>query len=372
MLKKFALALAGFLAVALLLGGIKAAQFKELSEMDHSMPLISVATSEAQAVEWRPTIRAIGTLAPVEGVMIAADADGTVVRIAAESGSLVKAGDLLVALDTSVEEANLKAAQATAELSRVNLVRAKELFERNATSKSEFDAAQAAATQALATVAAIEAQIAKKQVRAPFDGRVGIRQVNLGQFVARGAALMPLQKLNPIYLNFNVPQRQLPSLALNQKVEVTIDAFTRSFEGRITAINPEVDPATRNVAVQATLENADELLRPGMFARVEVELPTAESLVVVPATAIAYASYGNSVFVVEEMKDENGKEYLGVRQQFVQLGATRGDLVAVTGGLKAGEQVVTAGVFKLRNGAPVQVNNKVQPTANPAPKPANT
>ena len=371
MLKKFAIALAGFLAIAFLLGGIKAAQFKEMSKMDHSMPPLSVATSEAQAVEWRPTLKAIGTLAPVEGVMISADADGTVVRIAAESGSLVKAGDLLVALDTSVEEANLKAAQATAELNRVNLERAKELWERRATSKSEFDGAQAAAAQSLAAVNALEAQIAKKQVRAPFAGRVGIRQVNIGQYVARGAALMPLQQLNPIYVNFNVPQRQLPSLSLNHKIMVSVDAFDRAFEGRVTAINPEVDPATRNVAVQATLENRQELLRPGMFTRVEVELPQAESLVVVPATAIAYASYGNSVFVVEKLKKDDGKEYLGVRQQFVQLGAKRGDLVAITG-IKAGDQVVSAGVFKLRNGAAVQVNNTVQPSSNPAPKPANT
>lgn len=372
MLKKFALALSGFLAVVLLLGGIKAAQLKEMSGMDHSMPLLSVATSEARSVVWQPTLKAIGTLAPVEGVTVSADAEGTVVRIAVDSGSFVRAGDLLVALDASVEEANLQAAQATAELNRINLERAKDLWARQAIAKSDFDAAEAAAVQALAAVSALEAQIAKKQVRAPFDGRVGIRTVNLGQFVGRGAPLMPLQKLDPIFVNFNVPQRQLPSLALGQEIALAVDAFPEGFRGRITAINPEVDSSTRNVAVQATLANPQELLRPGMFARVEVQLPANESVIVVPATAIAYASYGNSVFIVETMKSPEGKDYLGVRQQFVQLGAKRGDLVAITGGVKPGEQIVSAGVFKLRNGEAVQVNNAAVPTSNPTPKPANT
>lgn len=372
MLKKLLLALGGFTAVVLILGAIKAAQINEMSKMDHSVPPSSVATVEAQAMEWSPTLRSIGTLAPVEGVTISADADGTIVHIAVDSGSAVQAGNLLVELDTSVERANLKAAEATAELARINLERARELWGRQAMAQSEFDAAEAAAKQATAAVAALQAQIAKKQVRAPFSGRVGIRMVNTGQFVARGQPLLPLQKLDPIYVNFNVPQRQLPALSLGQEVSVAIDAFAEPFRGRLTAINSEVDPATRNISVQATLANPDEKLRAGMFARVEVLLPATEALVVVPATAIAYASYGNSVYVVEKMKDAAGKEYLGVRQQFVKLGATRGDLVAVTGGLKPGEQVVSAGVFKLRNGAPVQVNNTVQPTSDPAPRPANT
>jgi membrane fusion protein, multidrug efflux system len=372
MFKKFLIALGGFAVVVLTLGAIKVSQIKAMSGMDHSQPPASVATVEAQSVNWQPTLRAIGSLAPVEGVMISADADGTIVRIAADSGTAVKAGDLLVELDTTVELANLKATEATAELSRINLERAQELWGRNAIAKSDFDSADAAAKQAVAAVAALKAQIAKKQVRAPFDGRVGIRQVNVGQFVGRGAPLLPLQKLDPIFVNFYVPQRQLPAVALGQKVAVTIDAFPKPFEAQITAINSEVDMATRNIAVQATLANPQETLRAGMFARVEVQLPAGEPLVVVPATAIAYASYGNSVFVVEKMKHADGKEYLGVRQQFVKLGGTRGDQVAVTGGLKPGEQVVSAGVFKLRNGVAVQVNNVVQPTNNPTPTPANT
>jgi membrane fusion protein (multidrug efflux system) len=371
MLKKFAIALSGFVAVVLLLGAVKVAQIKEMSSQDHSHPASAVATVEAQSVQWHPTLESIGTLAPVEGVTISADADGTIVRIPVESGSAVKAGDLLVELDTSIEVAQLHAAEARANLARVNLERAKELWAQKANSKSEYDAAEATARQAQADVAALEALIAKKQVRAPFDGRVGIRLVNTGQFVARGRALLPLQKLDPIFANFNVPQRQLPDLAMGQTVFVKIDAFEKPFEGRVTAINSEIDAATRNISVQATLANPNEVLRAGMFARIEVQMPRSESLVVVPATAIAYASYGNSVFVVEKMKNKDGKEYLGVRQQFVTLGATRGDLVAVSG-VKPGEQVVSTGVFKLRNAAPVQINNAAQPANNPAPKPANT
>lgn len=372
MFKKFLIAIGGFGVVVLTLGAIKAAQLKEMSKTDHSVPPTAVSTVEAQAVAWHPTLKSIGTLAPVEGVTISADADGTIVRIAADSGTAVKAGDLLVELDTTVEAANLRAAEATAELTRINLERAQDLWARQAIAKSDYDGADAAAKQAVANVASLQALIAKKQLRAPFDGRVGIRLVNTGQFVGRGQPLLPLQKLDPIFVNFNVPQRQLPALALGQTVAVSIDAFDQPFEGRITAINSEVDAATRNISVQATLANPREVLRAGMFARVEVQLPATDSLVVVPATAIAYASYGNSVYVVEKMKHPDGKEYLGVRQQFVKLGATRGDQVAVTGGLKSGEQVVSAGVFKLRNGAPVAVNNVVQPTNNPSPRPGNT
>ena len=371
MIKKFAIAIAGFLAVVFLLGAIKVAQIKEMSGQHHAMPPTAVATIEAQTVQWTPSIKSIGTLAPVDGVTVSADADGTVVNIAVESGSQVQAGDMLVELDTRVETANLRAAEARANLTRINLERAKELWDRNAMAKSEFDAAEAAARASVAEVEALKAQIAKKQVRAPFSGRVGIRQVNVGQFVGRGQPLLPLQKLDPIYVNFNIPQRQLPSITLGQSVKVEVDAFAQPFVGRITAVNPQVDPTTRNVAVQATLPNPQEQLRSGMFGRVEVELPTADSLIAVPATAISYAPYGNSVFVVENIKGADNKEYLGVRQQFVKVGVTRGDLVAVTG-IKPGEQVVSAGVFKLRNGAPVQINNKVQPSASAAPKPANT
>lgn len=373
MFKKFLIAIAGFVLVVLLLGAFKAKQISDMTAVQHTPPPSAVTTTEARAVEWHAYLNAIGTLAPVEGVTLAADADGTITRIAAENGSAVKAGDLLVELDTSVEVAQLAAAKARAELSRINFERAKELWDRNASSKSEFDLADATLKQSVAEVAAIDAFIGKKQVRAPFSGRVGLRLVNVGQFVGRGRSLLPLQKLDPVFVNFSIPQRQLPEVALGQEVGILIDAFaTRTFKGTITAINSEVDASTRNISVQAILANPDEVLRAGMFARVEVQKTGAETQVVVPATSIAYASYGNSIFIVEQMKGPDGKEYLGVRQQFVKLGATRGDLVAITEGLKAGEQVVTSGVFKLRNGAAVQVNNVVQPSNSSNPTPANT
>ncbi len=370
--KKFLIAIGGFVAVVLALGAIKASQVNEMMSAPQTQPLASVSTMEARAVHWHASLHAVGTLSPVQGVTISADADGLVVKLGVDSGAAVKAGDLLVELDTSVEAAQLASAEARAELAKINIDRTKELYASEAISKSEFDAASASIKQAEAEVAALRAQIAKKQVRAPFAGRVGIRQVNLGQFVAKGAPLMPLQNLDPIYINFAIPQRQLPALSLGQKISVKVDAFEKPFEATVNAINPEVDPATRAVSVQGTVPNPDEQLRAGMFARVEVEMAEAEALVVVPSTAISYASYGNSVFIVETMKDEAGKEFLGVRQQFIKLGPARGDFVAVLEGVKAGEQVVTSGVFKLRNALPVQVNNVAQPPVSEAPKPANT
>jgi membrane fusion protein, multidrug efflux system len=373
MIKKFILTLGAFAVVVLTLGAVKTAQIKKMMSAPHTVPPASVSTAEAKAVDWFTSIKSIGTLAPVEGVTLSADADGVIVKIAADNGAAVKAGDLLIEFDTTTERPQLAAAEARAELSRVNLDRTKDLWDQKAISKSEFDAASATFKQSGAEVDAIKALIAKKQVRAPFSGRVGIRHVNLGQFVARGAPLLPLQKLDPIFANFSIPQRQLPLISLGNKVSIMVDAFESTpFEATISAINSEVDPATRNISVQAIIANPKEQLRTGMFARIEVQMPKAEALVVVPATAISYASYGNSVFIVEKVKDKDGNEFLGVRQQFVKLGSTRGDLVAITEGVKAGETVVSIGVFKLRNGMPVQVNNTVQPQATATPKPANT
>ncbi len=374
MIKKFLIAFIGFALVVAALVAVKASQIQALSAVSHVPPPTAVTTVEAKTEVWRPALRAIGTLAPVEGVMLSVDASGTVVKIAAENGSAVKAGDILVELDKTVEVAQLAAARSRAALAKISLDRSKELSDRNAVAKSDYDAADATHEQAVADVAAIQALIDKKTVRAPFDGRVGLRLINPGQFVAQGAALLPLQKLDPIYVNFYVPQNQLAALSQGQKVDLSVDAYPdRVFPATITAINSEVDASTRNISAQATLANPQELLRAGMFARVALELPASAPAIVVPATAIAYASYGNSVFIVEKMKDPADQhEYLGVRQQFVQLGATRGDLIAISDGVKPGELIVTAGVFKLRNGAPVEVNNHAQPSANPTPKPANT
>ncbi len=373
MLKKFIIAIAGFVLVVALLGFVKVAQIKKASSQPHVMPASAVTTVEAVQETWHPVLSAIATLAPVEGVTLGADADGTIARIAVENGAAVKAGDLLLEFDTTVEAAQLASAEARQAIAKLDRDRAVELREKNTISQAELDQANAQLTQASANAEALRAQLGKKIVRAPFDGRVGIRMVNVGQFVSRGSALMPLQKLNPIYVNFTIPQRYLPQLVVGQETEAKVDAFgDRLFKGKIVAINPQVDASSRNVSVQSLIENPEEILRSGMFAHVEVQLPADKPSIVLPATAIAYASYGNSVYVIETMKGPDGKEYLGARQQFVKLGVARGDQVAVIEGVKPGEIVASAGVFKLRNGAAVQVNNERLPANSPAPKPANT
>jgi membrane fusion protein, multidrug efflux system len=381
MTKKFIIAISGFLLVVFILGCTKALQIKEMSSQPHVVPATAVTTIDAVEATWQPVLSAIATLAPVQGVTLGADADGIISRIAVENGAAVKAGDLLLAFDSTVEQAQLAASEARLAIVKLDRDRAAELRTKDTISQAELDQADAQLKQSQADVAALRAQFEKKEVHAPFDGRVGIRLVNVGQFVSRGAALLPLQKLNPIYVNFTLPQRYLPQVVSGQDVQVKIDAFgDRVFKGKVTAINPEVDASSRNVSVQATIENPDEVLRSGMFAHVEVQLPADKPSIILPATAIAYASYGNSVYVIEKMKKktkgkdgkETEEEYLGARQQFVKLGDTRGDQVAILEGVKPGEVVASAGVFKLRNGAHVQVNNEKLPANSPAPKPDNT
>jgi len=373
MLKKFLLFVGGVAVVIVSLGAVKVAQIKKASSQPHVMPLASVTSVKAVEATWKPTIHSIATLAPVEGVLLGADADGTITKIAVENGAAVKAGDILVEFDTTVEAAQLAAAEARFDIAKLNRQRAEELLSKKTISQAELDAADAQLKQTEADSSALRALLGKKIVRAPFDGRVGIRLINLGQFVARGAPLMPLQRLDPMFVNLQVPQRQLPQITVAQKVSVRIDAFPdRVFEGKVSAINPSVDASSRNVSIQATIANPDESLRSGMFARAEIELGSGQPTVVLPATAIAYASYGNSVFIIEKMKDKDGAEFLGVRQQFVKLGAARGDQIAIVEGVKPGEEVATAGVFKLRNGLAVEVNNTVTPGNSPSPKPANT
>ena len=373
MIKKFFFALLGFVAVVAALVAVKAAQIKELMSANFGQPITAVSTAMSRVEEWSPVIHSIGTLAPVQGVTISAELEGAVTGILVESGAAVKQGDLLLTLDTTIESAQLEAAKARAELARLQRDRSQELRAKNTVSQADLDNANAQYAQAVADMAAIQATINKKAIRAPFSGRVGIRMVNVGQFVSRGTPLMPLQKLDEVFIDFYVPQRELPLLGLGQPVNIKVDAFTDEvFSARITAINPVVDPATRNVAVQATLTNPGERLRAGMFAQVEVVLPRVDRVVVVPVTAIAYASYGNSIYVIEKMKAEDGTEFLGARQQSVTLGAKRGDQIAVLEGLEGNEEVAAGGVFKLRNRLPVQINNAVQPSSSATPTPDNT
>lgn len=331
------------------------------------MPPTAVASALVVEQEWEESFHAVGSLKAVQGVTLSAELGGTVVEIAVDNGARVEKGALLVRLDTSAEDAQLAAAEANLKLAELQLERSKSLLGQNTISQSEFDSADASAKAAVAEVAIIQAQIAKKSIRAPFAGRVGIRTVNLGQTLPAGAAVIPLQALDPIFIDFTLPQQRIGSIAEGQSLRVKLVGLPGTFDGLVTAINPEVDASTRSVRLQGTLANPDEKLRPGMFADVTLVQTNKSKVVAVPATAILYAPFGDSVYVVEE---KDGKTI--ARQQFVRIGAARGDFVAIEDGLKPGDRVVTAGAFKLRNNAAIVLDDKMQPEASLTPTPRNT
>lgn len=354
------------------LGFFKIRQFQAMAEQFAAMqpPPEAVTTIVARQETWPATLSAIGTVAAVQGVTVSADLPGIVERIAFQSGKAVRKGDVLVELDTRQEQAQLAAAEAQLELATLNYKRMQGLVEQDAVSRAEYDAAAAAHKQAEARIREIRATIARKTIRAPFSGVLGIRQVNLGQYLTGGDAVVPLQSLNPIYVNFGVPQQDAVRMRPGRDVTVTAgDLGRRELSGRISAVDSVVDETTRNVQVQATLANPGGRLRPGMFVQTQITVGADRHVITLPASAINYAPYGDSVFIVTEMNSPQGQAYRGVRQQVVKLGEARGDQVAVLSGLEPGAEVVTSGVFKLRNGAAVQVNNSVQPANSPAPTP---
>ncbi|MDH4036007.1 MAG: efflux RND transporter periplasmic adaptor subunit [Candidatus Krumholzibacteria bacterium] len=332
-------------------------------------PPEAVTTVVAEEVQWMGTINAVGSVAAVNGVILSADLPGVVQEITFDSGRRVAAGDVLVRLDTSQEQAQLKGAEAQRDLAKLNLDRARDLLTKEAISESDFDRVDAEMRGAEAAVEGYRATIDRKTIRAPFAGILGIRQVNLGQYLAGGDPVVPLQQLEPIYVNFAVPQQDGGRLKPGNDVLARTQSVDGPVAGKITAINSLIDTATRNVDVQATFANRNAALRPGMFVDVEVELGSATSVVTLPASAVSYAPYGNSVYIVEDVTGPDGSTYRGVRQQFVRLGAARGDQVAILSGVNAGEEVVTSGVFKLRPGAAVLVNNEVQPANSQTPNP---
>jgi membrane fusion protein (multidrug efflux system) len=372
MAKRMSLMLLGMALFVAAIGYVKFRQIQGAVAQASSFqpPPEAVTTIAARQEEWPASLAAIGTVAPVEGVTVAADLPGIVERIDFESGRTVRAGDLLVKLDTRQEQAQLTAAEAQRGLAKLNLDRARGLHDEGIISQAEYDRVAAEHEQALARVGEIQATISRKTIRAPFAGALGIRQVNLGQYVTGGDPIVPLQSLSPIYVNFSVPQQELSQLRPGREVRVTLEGSTGApLSGRITAVEAVVDEATRNVQVQATLDNRDGRLRPGMFVQAHVVLGASTGVISLPASAVSYAPYGDSVFVVEQLEGPKGETYRGVRQQVVKLGTTRGDQVAVLAGIKPGEEVVTSGAFKLRNGAAVHVNNDVRPGNNPAPRP---
>jgi membrane fusion protein (multidrug efflux system) len=366
------------LAVAVFLGAIGFVKFRQVKTAmaqgaSFRPPPETVTTVVARQDEWSSSVSSIGTVTAVQGVTVSADLPGIVEKISFDSGRTVRKGDLLVKLDTSQEEAQMAAAEARRNLTRLNLDRMKGLHESGVVSQSDYDRAVAEAQQNDAQVGEIRATIERKTIRAPFSGLLGIREVNLGQFLNAGAPIVPLQSLRPVYVNFAVPQREMGRLRAGTAVQLKPEGGSEILAtGRITAVDSVVDPATRNVQIQATFDNADNRLRPGMFVEAQVVMGASQVVVALPASAVSYAPYGDSVFIVGDMKGPDGKTYRGVRQQFVKLGGARGDQVAVVSGLKAGEEVVTSGVFKLRNGAAVQVNNKIQPANSPTPRPEDS
>jgi len=336
-------------------------------------PPEAVTTIVATEDAWPSVFNAIGTVAAVQGVTISADLPGTVDRIGFDSGQAVREGEVLALLDARQEQAQLAAADAQRDLAKLSFERMQGLLDEHVVSRAEFDRANADYRQSDARIAEIRATIERKTIRAPFSGVLGIRRVNLGQYLSAGTPLVTLQSLNPIYVNFGVPQQSMRQVRPGREVRVSADDLgTATYTGRITAIDSVVDEATRNVQAQATLANPDGKLRPGMFVQTEITLGAATPLISLPASAISYAPYGDSVFVVGELKDPKGRTYRGVRQQFVKLGAARGDQISIVSGLKAGDEVVSSGVFKLRNGAAVLVNNKVRPANSPKPRPENS
>lgn len=371
MKKRILFAVLGLLVVIAILAGVKVLQIRAMINQGKAFvpPSETVTTALVSSDSWSSNLTAVGTLSAVQGVTVAAELPGKVVKIAFDSGAAVRKGDLLLSQDTGSEEAQLPGLQAQVRLTRADLERAARMVGEKIISQAEYDRAMAAHDQALSQLNGVRTTIAKKNIRAPFGGRIGIRQVNLGQILREGDAIVTLQSLNPIHVDFSLPQQQLARLRTGQTVRLTCDALpAETFPGRISAITPLVDAETRNVRLQATALNPNEKLRPGMFVTVAVGLSEQRPVRVIPATAVLYAPYSDSVFVVEQAKDGKGKQ---VRQQFVRLGEKRGDFVAVTAGLRGGETVVSTGVFKLRNGQGVVVDNRLAPRFSTSPRPEN-
>ena len=376
MLKRMLLMLA---VIVLVLGGLGFFKFKQIQAAvamgaSFQPPPTAVTTIVAKRAVWPSSISVIGTAAAIQGVTVSADLPGTVDKINFESGKAVKAGEVLVELDTRQERAQLAAAEADRDLAHINYNREQQLVAEGVVARNEYDNALAQQKSTEAKVGEIKATIERKTIRAPFTGILGIRQANLGQYLAAGQAIVSLQSITPIYVNFGVPQQQAAQVASGRVLRVTSDNVPGvQFSGRVTAIDSVVNEATRNIQVQATLVNPGGRLRPGMFVQVDVGVGANREVIALPASAINYAPYGDSVYVLADLSDpKSGKTYRGVRQQFVKVEGSRGDQVAVVSGLQPGEEVVSSGVFKLRNGAAVQVNNTVQPSNNPKPKPEDS
>lgn len=380
MWKRILIAVVGLVVVIGALGGVKAAQIGAMIEAGENFrpPPASISTAEVLSQVWAPSLHATGTIVASQAVVVSSEVPGLVRKLSFESGQTVKAGQVLVRLDTSIEQTQLKSAQATAKLAEISLGRSRGLSKARVNAPAELDRAEAEAAGAAAQVDNIQAQIDKKLIRAPFSGRLGIRQVELGQILSSGSPVAALQNLTRVYTDFYLPQADLTRIETGQKVVIVTDGpLDRIWTGQIETIESSIQVATRTVRVRAVFENPDGALRSGMFVEVRVKLPDAAAMPVIPATAVVFAPYGDSVYVVEAAKptadgkapDPGAKV---ARQIFVKLGNRKGDFVVVESGLKPGQTVVSAGAFKLRNGSGVVVDNSIELDPSLAPKPKDS
>jgi membrane fusion protein (multidrug efflux system) len=377
---RYVIIVVGAIALVAVLAGLKFAQISTLIGFGEQMqaagiPPEIVSTAKAEQQAWEGTLQAVGTVTSAKGVELSNDSPGVVTKLHFESGQVVKKGQLLVELDTSVERAQVASLRARKKLAETTLARSRVLVPAGAAAQSQLDADESTFNSISADVGALGAQIDRKVVRAPFAGKLGIRMVNLGQYLAPGTALTVLESPDSVFVDFTLPQRDLPNLANGLAVRALQEGSTEKLaEGAITAIAPSLDAVTRTVKVRASLSNPEEKVRPGMFVGVQVVLPQSKNVVSIPATAVVHAAYGDSVFVAEPAKKAaapGGKPGLVGRQQFVRLGEMRGDFVAVLEGLTPGQEVVTAGAFKLRNNSPIAVKNDGVQQPKLAPTPEN-
>ena len=384
-LRRVLLVVGGLLLVVLGLGGLKGAQIGSLMAFGKQMqamgpPPEAVGSTAAQSETWETTLSAVGSVSSLKSVSVSAEVPGIVSNIRFESGGLAKEGQVLVELDADVERAQLAAAQARSDLADRNAKRSEILAQGNVISRAQFDEVDSQRKTAEKDLASLRAQVDRKVIRAPFKGRLGIRAVNVGQYLTPGTTVTTLDAIGGTFVDFSLPQENLASVRVGLPVRVTFEGSGDTAEGTISAVDPAIDPTTRNVKIRAAIpEEQKAKLRPGMFVNVSVVQLTKDAVVAVPLTAIVHASYGDSVFVIEQKKPgspgmtqtPDGKPVKIARQQFVRLGQMRGDFVAVTKGVATGQEVVTSGAFKLRNNSPVVVDNTIRPDAGLEPHPEN-
>ncbi len=367
-------AIAGLVILIILLVGLKAMQIAKMMGSPMVMPPTTVSSVVVKEEDWAPKLSAVGSVSAVQGAVVSTELGGVVSKIAFENGSTAKKGDLLMQLDTSAEEAQLHSAEADLALARADVERSRDLAARKVISRADSDSAESKFNRLNAVVDQMRSNIRKKTVVAPFDGQLGIRQVNVGQSIDARLPVVQLTALDLVFVDFSLPEQYLSQLSNGLDVNVRVDALPdHDFKGKLTAVNSMVDSVTRNVTAQATLQNPEHTLRPGMFAKVEVVLPTKGKALVIPGSAVSYAPFGDSVYIIETKKDpKTRKDSQTLRQQFVRIGEARGDFVSVTQGLKGGETIVSTGVFKLRNGMSVTINNDLAPKPQEKPNPVDS